>query len=253
MKGEVLHYDDNVGTGQISGADGIRYSFERADLKQLVPISRGTRVDFDFDGKDAKDIYIDTPGGVTHGAPAGAPAYAAPPSAAPAYAAPSEPRLGLWGYFVRAYTSRFARITGRARRKEYWAVILFSTIIMIIGYGLVVAGLAADPPRFMTPDAILQAAVDSPVSLAGLAIIGVWLVLSILPGIGLLYRRVHDLGWSGWIAAILVILNGIGAVGQFIRISDAMQLVSGIGALALLIVAFMPGNPGENKYGPSPK
>ncbi len=41
MKGEVLHYDDNSGQGQISGADGIRYSFSRADLKQLVPISKG--------------------------------------------------------------------------------------------------------------------------------------------------------------------------------------------------------------------
>ena len=61
MKGEVLNYDDNSGTGQISGADGIRYSFTRADLKQLVPIGRGTRVDFDFEGKLAKDIYVESP------------------------------------------------------------------------------------------------------------------------------------------------------------------------------------------------
>src|SRR3954470_9758297 len=113
MKGEVLNYDDNAGTGQISGADGIRYSFTRADLKQLVPIGRGTRVDFDFEGKAAKDIYIDSP------APAAAPASpgTVPKPGMTPYNGAIEPDLGLWGYFIRAYTAKFASFSGRARRK----------------------------------------------------------------------------------------------------------------------------------------
>lgn len=59
MKGSVLTYDDSLGTGLISGADGLRYSFVRADLMQLVPIGPGTRVDFDFEGKVAKEVYLD--------------------------------------------------------------------------------------------------------------------------------------------------------------------------------------------------
>ena len=109
MKGDVLHYDDNLGTGQISGVDGIRYSFTRADLKQLVPIGRGTKVDFDFDGKAAKEIFIDAPATA---------AAASHVTSTPTSAQPAEAKLGLWGYFTRAYTAKYAKFSGRARRKE---------------------------------------------------------------------------------------------------------------------------------------
>lgn len=46
MRGTVLQYDDNAGSGYISGDDGIRYTFKRSDLQQLRPISAGMKVDF---------------------------------------------------------------------------------------------------------------------------------------------------------------------------------------------------------------
>lgn len=241
MKGDVLHYDDNVGTGQISGADGIRYSFTRADLKQLVPIGRGTKVDFDFEGKVAKDIYIDGPGSVPHAPASPAPAYATP--AAPAATGP-EPNLGLWAYFIRAYTSRYAQFNGRARRKEYWSVALFAGIFSLICYAMIFAGILGRPLDGTDLESIIEAMMRSPISTIGVAILLLFALVSILPVASLLFRRVHDLGLTGWIAALILLCS---VLGYFVSI---LSIVAGIG---YLVVAFMPGKAGDNKYGPSPK
>lgn len=227
MKGDVLHYDDNAGTGQISGADGIRYSFTRADLKQLVPISKGSKVDFDFEGKQAKDIYLDS----------AAPATAAVPGAAP-YTGQIEADLGLWGYFLRAYTSKFASFSGRARRKEYWAVALFNAIIWIVLYGLIFAGFASlGSGAYLDVQNLMAAMGQSPIILIGGALLILWGLISILPGIGMMVRRMHDLGQTGWIAAGLIVLSLIPYIGF-------------IASIALLVIGFIKGQPGENKYGP---
>src|SRR5690554_5930167 len=46
MRGEILNYDDSVGSGLISGDDGVRYTFQRSALSQLRPVRAGMRVDF---------------------------------------------------------------------------------------------------------------------------------------------------------------------------------------------------------------
>jgi uncharacterized membrane protein YhaH (DUF805 family) len=228
MKGEVLHYDDNSGQGQISGADGIRYSFSRADLKQLVPISKGSKVDFDFEGKQAKDIYID----------AAAPAHFAGTSGSAPYSGAIEPDLGLWGYFMRAYTSKFASFSGRARRKEYWALVLFNVIIWIILYAVIFAGFASlGSGAYVDMQNLMAAMGQSPIILIGGGLMILWGLISILPGIGLMVRRMHDLGQTGWIAVGLLVLSVIPYVGF-------------IGSIALLVIGFLKGQPGENKYGP---
>ena len=229
MKGEVLHYDDDQGTGQISGADGIRYSFTRGDLKQLKPIMKGSKVDFDFDGKQAKDIYLDEPS---------QPAMAMSPGAAP-YAGAIEPDLGLWGYFVRAYTAKFAKFSGRARRKEYWSVVLFDAIIYIVLYGIIGAGFAqiGDMSAFTDPRLLVQAMGQSPLILIGGGLLIIWGLISILPGLGLMVRRLHDIGQTGWWLLAIVIVGVIPYLGF-------------ISAIAVLVIALIKGQPGENKYGP---
>jgi uncharacterized membrane protein YhaH (DUF805 family) len=229
MKGEVLHYDDEQGTGQISGADGIRYSFNRGDLKQLKPIMKGSKVDFDFDGKQAKDIYLDEPA---------QPAMAMAPGAAP-YTGTIEPDLGLWGYFMRAYTAKFARFSGRARRKEYWGVVLFDMIIYVVLYGVIGAGFAqiGDAGAFTDPRLLVQAMGQSPLILIGGGLLIIWGLISILPGLGLMVRRLHDIGQTGWWMVALIILGVIPYLGF-------------IAAIAILVIALIKGQPGQNKYGP---
>ena len=58
MRGEVLHYDDEQGFGFINGTDGKRYAFERSDLRRLVPVGKGTVVEFQIDGATAREIFI---------------------------------------------------------------------------------------------------------------------------------------------------------------------------------------------------
>lgn len=72
MRGEILTYDDGPGTGLISGDDGARYSFTRADLQQLVPVRAGTKVDFVPVDATATHVYVvadaAAPGGYASGA-----------------------------------------------------------------------------------------------------------------------------------------------------------------------------------------
>ena len=58
MRGTVLQYDDNAGTGLISGDDGNRYTFRRAELQQLRPITAGNKVDFIPSEGTATEIYL---------------------------------------------------------------------------------------------------------------------------------------------------------------------------------------------------
>ena len=124
MRGEVLHYDDEQGFGFINGVDGKRYAFERSDLRRLVPVGKGTVVEFQIDGATAREIFIirsDT----RPSAPAsfGRDAVVAEPEG-----------TGIWSYFIRTLTSNYANFRGRARRKEYWGYVLFMTILMVIAH-----------------------------------------------------------------------------------------------------------------------
>ena len=59
MRGKVLSYDDDIGSGLISGDDGVRYTFTRGGLmggaRQAFP---GSTVDFEIANGVAANIYI---------------------------------------------------------------------------------------------------------------------------------------------------------------------------------------------------
>jgi len=59
MRGKVLSYDDDIGSGLISGDDGVRYAFTRGGLmggaRQAFP---GSTVDFEIANGVATNIYI---------------------------------------------------------------------------------------------------------------------------------------------------------------------------------------------------
>lgn len=218
MRGEVLHYDDNIGQGFISGDDGNRYSFARSDMQQLQPIGKGTRVDFVADGDYAHEIFI------VESAQASAPAaqfgrFEATGTAPTGAASPGE-ALGLFGYFKRAITTDYVNFRTRARRKEFWGYILF----LYIGVILVVAvGAALDA-------AIGNFDSEEPYLTIGLAVIA-WLAV-ILPSIAVMVRRQHDIGLSGWFYLLI--------------------LVPYVGGLILFVFSLIPSQKHENKWGPVP-
>jgi len=194
MRGEVLHYDDEQGFGFINGADGKRYAFERSDLRRLVPVGKGTVVEFQVDGATAREIFIirsDT----RASAPAsfGRDAVVAQPES-----------TGIWSYFVRTLTSNYANFRGRARRKEYWGYVLFYTILLLIVFGI---GIALDGGAGNL--------VGQEIPTATIMLGGLFLLATFIPGLALVVRRQHDIGLSGWFY-LLILLPYVGGLIVFV-------------------------------------
>ena len=109
---------------------------------------------------------------------------------------------------------KYAVFTGRARRAEYWYYALFTVIIALVLYGLA---------------ALFRGSVGGLFSVLG----GVYGIATLLPGIGVTVRRLHDTGRSGWWILI--------------------DFVPFVGWIVLLVFMCMDSQPGENKWGPNPK
>ncbi|MDQ0315834.1 DUF805 domain-containing protein [Amorphus orientalis] len=212
MRGDVLHYDSESGLGHISGDDGARYTFGRSDLGRSEPIAAGERVDFRVDGTVARDIFP---------APAPHPSVSATPFAV---SAPIDQPLSFWGYFWACLTSRYVQVSGRARRKEYWAFFVFSILaqFLILPVGLVI-------------DGVIRNVVSGGIPVATIALFGLFYLCMLLPGIAVFVRRLHDIGLSGWFALLFY----------------AMSFFY-VGVIAMIVVALIPSQAHDNKWGPMP-
>lgn len=120
---------------------------------------------------------------------------------------------------------RYAEFSGRSRRREYWSFVLF--------YALVFAALnvlfgtndwTRSPTGFGYNSALMG---------GGGMIGGVFALASFIPALAVGVRRLHDQDRSGW----LLLLGLIPLLGGF----------------ALLVLMFLSGTNGGNRYGPDPK
>ncbi|MDX8518762.1 DUF805 domain-containing protein [Mesorhizobium dulcispinae] len=229
MRGEVLHYDQEQGFGFIAGADGKRYTFAREDLRRGMALARGAEVEFQPNGDRAGNIFsVHTrmTGPADSAAPA-SPVRSLPGStpATPAHfgrnAENGTPEsTGLWSYFWRGLTTNYVNFSGRARRKEFWGFCLFWTIGLVVAIGV---GLSVDLSRG-------EGGGDEPIVMLGL--ICLFFLLTFLPWVSLIVRRLHDLGLTGWLAILC--------------------FVPYVGGLATLVFALIPTQAGDNKWGPVP-
>lgn len=119
--------------------------------------------------------------------------------------------LSSWGYFVRCL-KLYATFSGRARRSEYWSWMLLSYL-------------------FLIPMLMLDGAVPGTTEEVGF-FQGVYSLLTFIPGLAVLSRRLHDTGRSAWWYLIVF---------------------TGIGAIVLIFWLFENSKPGPNKWGPNPK
>lgn len=149
------------------------------------------------------------------GAPAAAPGPAPTPGPAAAQAHEAPTALPAFEYFKRCMTEKYARFTGRARRREYWYFILFFAI------GMFVLGLL---------DGLFGLA-DEEMEFGPLAVLG--FVIAFIPSLAVQVRRLHDTNRSGW----WILLN----------------LIPLLGPLVLLVFMVLDSQPGENRYGANPK
>jgi TM2 domain-containing membrane protein YozV len=58
MRGRVLGWDNSASQGQISGEDGLRYTFARPDWRESYWPARGQVVDFEATTDRAGNIYV---------------------------------------------------------------------------------------------------------------------------------------------------------------------------------------------------
>jgi uncharacterized membrane protein YhaH (DUF805 family) len=119
---------------------------------------------------------------------------------------------------------KYATFKGRASRSEYWWWVLF-TFLVYLGLGVVTfaVGTATSPDGGQTPGA---AAIPLIILLAAFAL-GI-----IVPTLALTVRRLHDAGYSGLLALLM--------------------LVPYLGGLIIMIFALMPSSPAGAKYDPIP-
>jgi uncharacterized membrane protein YhaH (DUF805 family) len=114
-----------------------------------------------------------------------------------------------------AVLKKYAVLSGRARRTEYWMFALFTTLI---AFGLIILDTTTGVANKSAGFGVLTA---------------LYMLATFIPGFAVSVRRLHDIGRSAW-----WLLIGI---------------VPLIGGLVLLIFTVMDGERGENRYGPNPK
>ncbi len=114
---------------------------------------------------------------------------------------------------------KYAQFSGRSRRLEYWGFVVINAIIVtILAILLATVGMDADAGTYTAIGWVL------------VAVLVVYGLFVLIPSLALQWRRYQDIGWAG----------AVSIVGWFVP-------------LLTLIVSFIPGNPGENQYGPDPK
>ena len=121
---------------------------------------------------------------------------------------------------TKSFWSNYATFKGRARRSEYWFIQLFLIITNVAVGAIDLVLMNGDVDRFIAN--------------GGGGIVGlVWILVTIVPALAVLVRRLHDTGKSGWWVL--------------------MGFVPFAGAIVLFVFTVLDSTPGENKHGPSVK
>ena len=134
-----------------------------------------------------------------------------------------------FGAAIKRAFSQYCVFTGRASRSEYWWFFLFccviSWLLAIPSLSASVEMLAAAKSGVMPEAAASSVSVFTYISY-------LWSIAILLPSLGLLFRRLHDTGRSGW-----------NWLWGFLPIA---------GTIVLIVLCCLPSSPEANKYGPVP-
>src|SRR5438128_1346072 len=112
---------------------------------------------------------------------------------------------------------KYSDFSGRARRSEYWN---WTLAFFIAVFGLEIVS-------------IILAAVAKPLAVVMLLVILVVLLGTLVPGLAVAVRRLHDTGKSGLFLLI--------------------TFIPFVGGLIVLVFMCLDSTPGDNQYGPNPK
>ena len=111
-------------------------------------------------------------------------------------------------------TQRYAKFSGRARRKEYWLFVLAFIVASVVALGIDISS--------GTFDEIEVFGVFSTIVTLGL----------LIPYVAVSVRRLHDTNRSGW----WIMVN----------------IIPGIGYMWFIVLCCLKGDEGENQFGSDP-
>jgi uncharacterized membrane protein YhaH (DUF805 family) len=137
---------------------------------------------------------------------------------------------------------RYAEFSGRSRRSEYWWFVVMTSVVALVLVGLMMAG-GFSATRLASGDAAspeLVAQSLGPVFYIGAGLLGLGALAIIVPSIAVAVRRLHDRDMSGWWYLGVIVAGFIPIVGF-------------IANIAFVVLMFLPGTPGPNRFGPDPK
>lgn len=135
-------------------------------------------------------------------------------------------RVPLWAPYYRAtfgeafvrYWKKYARFDGRASRSEYWWWSLADVLIVLMLYSIVLTGALAGSSRdnegSFTP---------GPGIAVGIILLVAWWLATVIPGLALAARRLHDVDLSGLLLLLL--------------------LIPSLGGFAIFVMTLLPPNP----------
>lgn len=134
---------------------------------------------------------------------------------------------------------RYAEFSGRSRRKEFWMFALLNVLFSILIFSVLTAG---GLPLAYTPDPTTIATMPGlgPMFWLGVVMASLWALFTLIPGIALNVRRLHDRNLSGWWYLAVIVASMIPVVGI-------------LAVVAYLVVMCLNGTPGPNRFGPDPK
>lgn len=130
-------------------------------------------------------------------------------------------------------------IQGRAQRKEYWYLVLFS----------MVGQFALELLAYASGMSVM------------LAVSRLFYLVMLVPGWTAAIRRMHDIGWSGWwlfvawLAEAACLGMGIFCLAGWRSPMAGLVWLLGMFVLGIVVIVFLcqDSQPGDNKYGPNPK
>jgi uncharacterized membrane protein YhaH (DUF805 family) len=171
------------------------------------------------------------------------PDAAAPPPASdrpsPSYGQPyggyaaqrQGPELSTFEWMILPF-KRYADFSGRSQRQEYWMFYLLNWIVWGICGVLIIAGLPWSGIINSVPGVEPSAELW-----VGLILLFIWWIVTFIPNVAVVVRRLHDQNLTGW----LFLLFFVG------------DLFTGLGWVARIVLMCLDGTPGPNQYGPDPK
>jgi len=129
-----------------------------------------------------------------------------------------ESNYNMVDWWKKVVIKNYANFNGRARRSEYWYSTLFNVILIVPFYFVAIWGVTSN---------------STTITIVG-GLVYILIVLgTLIPGLAVGVRRLHDLNKSGW--------------------NYLIGFIPFIGGIILLVWFFTDGNRFVNNYGDDPK